>query len=291
MTGSPQGPAHTVIQLTDTHLSGGGQFVRESADTTGNLRLTLDHLEASGRSVDAIIVSGDLADAGELDAYRRLRSMIEPTAQRMGARLCYAMGNHDDRASFRIGLGVGRNGSTDLAAPYDRVDQVGDLRIVTLDSTVPGRHDGAVDEARLAWLHGVLREESPGGSLLVLHHPPVRSPVTTVDHLRLNRPEALTSAIRGSDIRMILCGHAHHTGASALAGIPVWIGPPVSYRTDALPPAGRHRAGVGFGFSRIDLFGESAVATAVDVVGVDDLYSEPEAVVLERLRALTSEGV
>ena len=281
------GPDHTVIQLTDTHLSGGGDLMHGMMDTTRNLRKVLDHLDAWEGSVDAIIVSGDLADAGSPEAYRTLRTMLEPTAARLGATLCYAMGNHDDRAGFRIGLDLSRNGSTDLGAPFDAVHHIGGLRIVVLDSTTPGRHDGSLEDVQLDWLAKVLEDRAPRGTLLVMHHPPVRSPVATVDFLRLTDPSALESVIAGSDVRMILCGHAHYTGASAISGIPVWIGPPLSYRTDPVPPQGRHRAGVGFGFSRIDLFGESAVATSVDVVGVEDVYSEPQSVALERLWSLT----
>ena len=72
------GPDHTVIQLTDTHLSGGGDLMHGMMDTTRNLRKVLDHLDAWEGSVDAIIVSGDLADAGSPEAYRTLRTMLEP---------------------------------------------------------------------------------------------------------------------------------------------------------------------------------------------------------------------
>ncbi|HEY9314483.1 metallophosphoesterase [Williamsia sp.] len=280
------GPEHTVIQLTDTHLSTGGDLMHGMMDTTRNLRKVLDHLDAWNGSVDAIIVSGDLADSGSIEAYRTLRTMLQPTATRLGAAVCYAMGNHDDRAGFRIGLDLGRNGSTDLGAPYDAVHEVGGLRIVVLDSTTPGRHDGRLEDDQVDWLATVLEDPAPRGTLLVMHHPPVRSPLATVDFLRLTRPGALESVIAGSDVRMILCGHAHYTGASALSGIPVWIGSPLSYRTDPVSPQGRQRAGVGFGFSRIDLFGETTVATSVDVVDARDVYNEPQSVALERLSSL-----
>ncbi|WP_143695347.1 metallophosphoesterase [Williamsia sp. 1135] len=283
-------PEATIIQITDTHLSAEGERMHGMMDTTSNLRQVLDHLDASAIPVAAIVLSGDLTDAGSPAAYELLQSMVEPTADRLGAKVIYAMGNHDDRASFRLGLGLAYNGSTELGAPYDVVHQVGGLRIVVLDSTTPGHHDGHLDGAQLDWLAAVLEDPSPGGALLVLHHPPIRSPITTVDFLRLVEPAHLERVISGSDVKMILCGHAHYTGAAAVAGIPVWLGPPASYRTDPVPPVGRHRAGIGHGFSRIDLFGDSAVATAVDVVGVDEVYNESQSVVLERLRSLTPQA-
>ena len=280
-------PDHTIVQLTDTHLSTPGDLVHGVMDTTSNLRAVLAHLDATDQNVDAIVLSGDLADAGKASAYELLRSMVEPTAARLGATLCYAVGNHDDRASFRAGLGLHDVGPNDVGRPYDVVQSVGGLRIITLDSSSPGRHDGSLEAEQLDWLAEQLRDRTPRGTILVLHHPPIHSPVCTVDFLRLTDPDALESVLIGSDVRMILCGHAHHTGASAIAGIPVWLGPPISHRTDAMPPAGRHRAGVGFGFSRIDVFGRSVVATAVDVVGARDVYSEPRSVAMERLWSLT----
>ena len=50
------------------------------------------------------------------------------------------MGNHDDRATFRARL-LDQEPST---GTVDRVHEVDGLRIITLDSTVPGEHHGEV---------------------------------------------------------------------------------------------------------------------------------------------------
>ena len=48
-----------------------------------------------------MVFTGDLADKGETEAYLRLRTMVEPVCRSLGARVIWAMGNHDNRANFR----------------------------------------------------------------------------------------------------------------------------------------------------------------------------------------------
>ncbi|QTJ66160.1 metallophosphoesterase [Rhodococcus sp. ZPP] len=274
----------TIIQLTDTHITTGGKLVHDAVDTLDALRRTLDRIVESGRRVDALVLSGDLTDDGAPEAYRRLRAVVEPAAASLGAQIVFAMGNHDKRTAFYTELLSLRSG--DLAAPYDTVHDVCGLRIIVLDSTIPGRHEGGLTEEQLTWLGDQLALTSRRGTLLVLHHPPIPSPVTTVNSLRLQEPDRLAAVVAGSDVRMILCGHAHVTGTGAVAGIPVWVGPALSYRVDPLAPVGRHRGHAGYGFTRIDVLGDTVVATAVEATPAEVVYDIPEQDMLDRLRAL-----
>lgn len=272
-------PDFTAVQLTDTHLRAEGEKVRGQVDTFENLVTVLDRLRASGMKIDALILSGDLADEGDRIAYRRLRTAVEPAAEAFGASVIYTMGNHDDHAAF----------VQELNQPFTSVHHVNGVRIIALDSTRPGRHDGLLDDDQLENLAHELHRPSERGTLLVLHHPPIQSPVVTVDHLRLKESERLGAVVANSDVRLILSGHAHHTGAGSLSGIPVWVGPAMSYRVDPAPPAGRHRGHVGFGFSRVDLFGESFVVTAVDATPTATVYDDDRQVVLATLAAMSLE--
>ena len=281
----------TIVQLTDTHITAGGKLVHDAVDTLDSLRRTLDRIVGSGRRVDALVLSGDLTDNGAPEAYRRLRAVVEPAAASLGARIVYAMGNHDERAAFGTELcGRGAKDAAGLTAPYDAVHEVHGLRIVVLDSTTPGRHEGWLTDTQLDWLRGALSRPSARGTLLVLHHPPIPSPVTTVNSLRLQDPDRLAAVLAGSDVRMILCGHAHLTGTGAVAGIPVWVGPALSYRVDPLAPVGRHRGHAGYGFTRIDVLGDAVVATAVEATPAEVVYDIPEQDMLDRLRALALEA-
>ncbi|WP_280401293.1 metallophosphoesterase family protein [Nocardia carnea] len=278
----------TIIQLTDTHIRAAGERVHGTVDTYDNLTAVLRQLRDAGRRIDGLVLSGDLTDNGSAEAYRRLRDAVEPAAAELGAQTVYVMGNHDDRAMFGTELLGSDAARADPELTHDSVAEIGGVRVVALDSSTPGRHDGHLTPAQLNWLAEQLRAPAPHGTLLVLHHPPIPSPVATTEYLRLRNPEALAAVVRGTDVRLIVCGHSHLTGAAALAGIPVWIGPALSYRIDPIAPVGRHRGLAGFGFSRVDLLGGTLVATAVEATPAAAVYDRGEQDVLDRLAALSA---
>ncbi|XVQ15761.1 metallophosphoesterase [Spirillospora sp. CA-255316] len=261
-------PDLTFVQLTDTHILAEGELMHGVVDTAANLRAALAMLEGSGQPVSALLLTGDLTDDGGPGAYRRLRGLVEPAARRIGAEVLYAMGNHDERAAFRSEL-LGEEPSTDTC---DTVRTIGGVRVVLLDSTEPGSHDGHLSDAQLDWLATVLAAPAPLGTILVCHHPPLPSPVPTVHLLRLRGAERLAEVIGGSDVRLVVAGHAHHAAAGALSGVPVWVGPALAYGVAGFPPRGRLRAGAEAAFSRIDVFGAQVVATSVPVPSAAEVY-------------------
>lgn len=270
-------PDLTLVQLTDTHLLPEGSLMHDVVDTTANLVAALEMIERSGLPVAALLLTGDLADNGAPAAYRRLRETVEPAAQRLGAEVLYALGNHDERGAFRTEVLAEEPSTVD----YDTVTMIGGLRVVVLDSSEPGRHDGHLSAQQLDWLAGLLATPAPLGTLLVLHHPPLPSPVPTVHLLRLRGAERLAEIVAGSDVRLVVNGHSHHASCGALAGIPVWVGPALAYGVAAVPPEGRLRARADAAFSRIDVFGEQVVATAVPLSRSASVYDVSAA---ERVR-------
>lgn len=281
-------PACTIVQLTDTHIVTPGELVRGVVDTADNVRAVLEQIVGSGRNVDALLLSGDLTDDGDIRAYRRLRDLVEPAAAALDAEIIYAMGNHDVRESFRAGLFDDRG---DPDRPHDTVHLLGSTRVITMDSTRPGRHEGWLDDDQLSWLRSELAHAAPAGcTVLVLHHPPLRSAIPPIDGLRLQHAARLGDILLGSDVKMIVCGHSHLTGSGSLAGIPVWVGPALSYRLDTFAPIGRHRGVFGFGFSRIDVVDGTVVATAVEATPSEPVYDVSESEILARLRDLARQG-
>ncbi len=261
-------PNQTIIQLSDTHIVAEGKLLHGSVDSLANVVAALAAVEASDVVPAAFILSGDLTDSGDPEAYQRLRAAVEPVAARIGAPVLYAMGNHDARGPFRAGL-LGAEPSTE---PFDYVHWSGDLRIIVLDSTEPGHHHGDLTDDQLAFLTEELRTPAPAGSILVLHHPPVPSPLPFINTLLLRQPQRLAAALAGGDVSMILCGHSHHASAGALAGIPVWVAGASAYSADTLAPAGLFRGQAGGMYSRIDVYDDWTVATAVPISAAETVY-------------------
>lgn len=276
-------PLATLIQLSDLHVVAEGRL-SGFVDPLANVRAALERIETSGVDVAALVLSGDLTDTGDPAAYRALRAVVEPAATRIGAPLVYAMGNHDERAAFRTELLDG-SGSD----PYDHVMRVGGLRLVVLDSTVPDRPQGLLRPEQLSWLAAEIAEPAPLGTVLVLHHPPVPTAFAAMRAIDLHNPRDLARVLVGTDVRMILCGHAHHAGASALAGIPVWIAPATAHRAELLSPPGRARGRAGAALTRVDIYPDAVVAAAEPLDATELLMDTDEATLAAAMEAATAE--
>ncbi|MFB2554586.1 phosphodiesterase [Herbiconiux liangxiaofengii] len=221
-------PNHFLLHLSDTHLLAGGGKLYGQVDSERHLKKVFDELEASGGRPEAIVFTGDLADKGEPDAYARLRAIVEPAAARLGAEVIWVMGNHDDRASFREGL----FGEVPTDRSVDRVYDVNGLRVITLDSTVPGHHHGEVSGEQLDWLAEELASPAPHGTILALHHPPVPSVLDLAVSVELRDQKNLAEVLEGSDVRSIIAGHLHYSTNATFAGIPVSVASATCYTQD-----------------------------------------------------------
>jgi Icc protein len=258
-------PAYTLIQISDLHVEEPGVESRYGLDTTTLLERALRRVEETGVRADAVLFTGDLVERGVAAEYQRLRELLEPVAARLAVPFVYVMGNHDDRASLRgVLLGDG-SGSTE---PLYQVLRLRGLRIVVLDSSIPGVAFGELDDAQLARLRAELAEPAPDGTVLVLHHPPLPSVVPIAGAIELQQPQRLAEVISGTDVRVVLAGHTHLTSAGALAGVPVWVPGALASTTDGLAPKGTgSRLFRVPTIARIDLFTDSLIASAVPVGG------------------------
>jgi 3',5'-cyclic AMP phosphodiesterase CpdA len=231
-------PDHFLLHISDTHLLAGGGRLYDRVASEQHLRTLFEEFEASGGRPEAIVFTGDLADLGEPDAYARLRRIVDPVAERLGAQVIWVMGNHDDRTAFRRGLLDDDLGGS---RPVDRVDDVNGLRVITLDSTVPGHHHGEVTPGQLDWLAEELSMPAPHGTILAMHHPPVPSVLDLAVSVELRDQAGLAEVVEGSDIRSIIAGHLHYSSTAMFAGVPVSVASASCYTQDLNVPVGGTR--------------------------------------------------
>jgi 3',5'-cyclic AMP phosphodiesterase CpdA len=259
--GSPSPPSHLIAHLSDPHVIPGDRLLGGHIDTVDRFRQCLARVEASALPFDAVIVSGDLADQGEPEAYRLFREMIEPVVERLGAQLVLTGGNHDERRPLARGLY-----DLDTDEPQDRVTWVNGLRIIDVDTAVPGYHHGGLSDGQFDWLSGELATPAPHGTLLVMHHPPIvyRSPVMQL--LDFDEPGRLAEVLRGTDVRAILSGHLHVTTFGTLSGIPVHVAGGVCYVDDVGVPGDDLMAVDGpQSWNIVEVHPDQVVATVVPV--------------------------
>ena len=280
-------PARRVIlHLSDTHLLSGDRLLGERYDTAANLRRTLDAAESTGVRPDAIVFTGDLTDLGEPEAYRALRETVEPWAARLGAPVIWIAGNHDERPALRAGL---LDESPSLE-PVTGVWDLDGLRLIALDSTVPGWHHGDLDAAQLEWLREELATPAPLGTILALHHPPLPTHIPFFDILELRDQPGLAAAIAGSDVRAILAGHLHYSTSGTFAGVPVSVAAASCYTMDlALPADEVNGMDAGQSFHLVHVWDDTITHAVVPVVDADTSGYFTPAWVAE-MASLTPEG-
>lgn len=230
-------PDYVLLHISDTHLVGGDGPLYGDVDADGRLGELLGQLDHSQVRPDAIVFTGDLADKGEPAAYRKLRDLVEPFAADLGAELIWVMGNHDNRAELRRLL----LDEVPSMAPLDHVRMVDGLRIITLDTSVPGHHHGEIRASQLDWLAGELATPAPDGTILALHHPPIPSVLDMAVTVELRDQAPLGRVLKGSDVRAILAGHLHYSTNATFVGIPVSVASATCYTQDLTVAVGGTR--------------------------------------------------
>ena len=84
-----------LIQVTDLHL-GPQRQSRLGSNPHERLAACIAHINRSNSDAELCILTGDLADRGELAAYEDLRSLL----QALSVPYTLLLGNHDRRAAF-----------------------------------------------------------------------------------------------------------------------------------------------------------------------------------------------
>jgi Icc protein len=250
-----------ILHLSDTHVSSTGTDM-DGVDAIAALeRLLLDARHVP--DLDLVIVSGDITDDGSAAGCRAVLERVSAFAAERGVPHIYSVGNHDTRTSFRHVLGSGHlnpdgtdrgellDPNVDLCAAVSDIDG---LRIVSLDSLVPGQTHGVLDRNQLAKLSDVLARPAKNGTVLVFHHPPLHlKSVPYVARVVLQNIADLHEAVRGTDVRVILTGHLHFQVSGFLAGVPVWVTPGIVTRIDATTPPNLVRGVLGAAATIVDL--------------------------------------
>jgi 3',5'-cyclic-AMP phosphodiesterase len=254
---------HRILHLSDTHVTASG-FDAYGVDALAALdQILRDCRHLAG--LDLVVVTGDIADDGSAEGCALVRERVGRFAAERGIGHVYATGNHDRRPGFTAVLGTGHFGgrSADaglvlpgLADERAAVSMTGGLRVVTLDSLVPGSVHGVVSNPQLTALRELLRAPAPAGTIIALHHPPIHTPTAPwMIEAGLRNREELAAVVAGTDVVAILCGHFHLQLTGRLGGTTVWATPGVVTRIDLTAPPHVVRAVNGASATVVDLGG------------------------------------
>jgi 3',5'-cyclic AMP phosphodiesterase CpdA len=186
-----------IAQISDSHIKLGG-----AADA--NLARAVEYLLRLPASPDVVILTGDCVDTGSPAEYERFRELLGPLTM----PVYVVPGNHDDRA--RLLAQFGPQGSAPLAGFAQYAVEDWPVRLLALDTNVPGRGEGLLCDERLAWLEERLAEAPARPTMIFMHHPPFPIGLAPFDQIGLGNAGALGAIVaRHPQIERIVAGHVH----------------------------------------------------------------------------------
>lgn len=216
----------TVVQLTDLHVRPMGVAAYRVAETNMLTARALRAVSTLRPAPDAVIITGDLTDCGLLEEYALLRDLL---ALHLRVPVHVIPGNHDRREALMAGLpGVQ---AAEGFVQYAVEDLP--LRLLMLDTVVPGAGHGELCERRLDWLDRTLAQQPGKPTLIGMHHPPFQCGIAHMDRIALYRPEAFAAVVvRHPQVRRIVCGHHHRPVFTLLGSAVASICPSVAHQVE-----------------------------------------------------------
>lgn len=179
---------------------------------------------------DAVVISGDLTDCGLATEYQVLAPLLRRHLR--GMRVYLIPGNHDRRGNFRAALGEFPGVCADPEFVQYAVDDL-PLRLVMLDSVVPGAGHGELCAARLDWLDATLSAAPHRPTMLVMHHPPILCGLKLADAINLHAADRLAGVLaRHTQVERILCGHHHRPITGRLGHVIVCAAPSIAHQSE-----------------------------------------------------------
>jgi 3',5'-cyclic-AMP phosphodiesterase len=212
-----------IAQLSDPHLAPEEVGLFGRLDTAGHLERAIAHLNAL--RPDVVLITGDLTNDGDAPVYAGLAAMLE----NLQAPFFVLAGNHDDRELTRAQFA----GHLPHDGPLCYAIEQFALRLIGLDTLVPGEPFGWLGAEQLAWLDRRLGEAPDRPTLVALHHPPFRTGIGHLDHSMLRDADALAAVIgRHGQVERVLCGHVHRSIQRRFAGTLAQSAPSCAHQTE-----------------------------------------------------------
>ena len=185
-----------IAQISDCHIRDHASAFGKLVDTTETLGRVVDHLVDLDPGPDVVLATGDLTDDGTETQYNTLLAVLAPLADRLPPNVA------EGHCSYIV------------------VDHP--VRLVGLDTSLPGRHDGRFDEVRESWLDCTLADEPDRPTVVFTHFPPFETGLRFMDQAGLLDADRFRATIeRHPQVRLLVTGHLHRTIHTVIGSTPV----------------------------------------------------------------------
>jgi 3',5'-cyclic AMP phosphodiesterase CpdA len=218
-----------ICQLTDLHVRPRGVAANRVIETNMMTERALRVVAGLNPRPDVVIVTGDLTECGLAAEYEQLAGMLR---WHLPMPVYVIPGNHDRRENLRAGLGHLPGVTADPRFVQYAVEDL-PVRIVMLDTVVPGAGHGELCAERLAFLDRTLAAEPNKPTLIGMHHPPFLCGIEHMDKINLRNADAFVAVIaRHRQVQRIVCGHHHRPVVANVAHAIATISPGVAHQVE-----------------------------------------------------------
>tara|TARA_B100000686_G_scaffold332601_1_gene397545 strand:- start:202 stop:1002 length:801 start_codon:yes stop_codon:yes gene_type:complete len=174
-------------------------------DTSETLAQTVNYLNNLDPKPDVILATGDLTDDGTEAQYEILLDILSPILD----RLLPLPGNHDDLSAFQSAF-TDQLPSSDSNEHCSYTVEDHPIRLIGLDTSITGRHDGCFNDSHEIWLKTALDEDSDRPTLIFTHFPPFTTGLNFMDLSGLKGAERFRKIIASHpQIKLVTTGHMH----------------------------------------------------------------------------------
>ena len=218
----------TIAQITDFHVATAGSVLREDYRTDRRLERAVEHLNRLQPRPDVVLATGDLVDRGTAEEYAEVKARLD----RLAMPYLIIPGNHDRRDTMRAAFADLGCFEVDSEFLHYAVDDY-PVRLVALDTVIPGHTGGTMCQPRLDWLERTLAAAPERPTVVFMHHPPLRSGIARMDTEGFDATPALRQVIaRHPQVEAVLAGHIHRAISRRFAGTLLATCPSTSHQLD-----------------------------------------------------------
>jgi 3',5'-cyclic-AMP phosphodiesterase len=204
-----------IAQITDSHI------VQKGDSWQGNKTIVDERLkkvctELNEKKPDVVIATGDLVDVKEAYGY------FKEITSNLTMPMFVIPGNHDDREAMKLAFSDKEYMPETGFIQYAIDDYP--VRLIGLDTLVPGSPSGELDEERLDWLNATLSSNREKPTIIFMHHFPFTIGHKIFDQIICFAGDRFEKIIGESpNVMAMFAGHYHHQVSSVFAGKPFFI--------------------------------------------------------------------
>lgn len=185
-----------IIQITDSHLFKDKDGELLKINTHDTLTGVVKHIKTHEKQIDVVLATGDISQDHSAQAYKiflELAGDLAPITRGLP-------GNHDTPEILDQVWG-------DLATP---VTDIGNWRIVMLNTMVPQSNAGFLEQDQLNLLENAANQTPDKHILVALHHNPVPVGSKWLDTMMVaNGHELFAIVAKLPNVKLMIWGHIH----------------------------------------------------------------------------------